>query len=331
MRNNQQKRMRGRNNTNRRSQNPLTRVYESNGPDVKVRGTAQHIVEKYQQLARDAQASGDPVAAENYLQHAEHYFRIIAAAQAQFGIQGQPFQRSDEDEDEEDFEENGAAEGQNNSYQPREGQNGNYQPREGGQREHGQQREHGSRDGNQRDGNQRDHSQRDGQRDFYRDRDGRRDNRDRNQERGEHREGRRQRDNRPYREPRENHDYANRDPAQQPQPRLGPDVEAEIGLPAFITQSSPAPAAPAPEPAPKAVVKEAAPVEEINVSQAPVAAPPAPRAPRTRKAAVAPVEEVAEDGETRAAPRTRRRRYRSAEANDEASTETTPAPADAGE
>ena len=82
---NGQKRMRGRNNNNhRKSQNPLTRVYESNGPDVKIRGTASHIAEKYIQLARDAQGSGDPVAAENYYQHAEHYFRLIAAAQEQF-------------------------------------------------------------------------------------------------------------------------------------------------------------------------------------------------------------------------------------------------------
>jgi hypothetical protein len=65
----------------RKGPNPLTRSYESSGPDVKIRGTAQHIGEKYLQLARDAQASGDPVMAENYLQHAEHYFRIIAAAQ----------------------------------------------------------------------------------------------------------------------------------------------------------------------------------------------------------------------------------------------------------
>ena len=72
MRNGQNKRMRGR---NRKGQNPLTRVYESNGPDVKIRGTASHVAEKYIQLARDAQASGDPVAAENYYQHAEHYFR----------------------------------------------------------------------------------------------------------------------------------------------------------------------------------------------------------------------------------------------------------------
>ena len=49
---------------------------------MKIRGNAQHVAEKYLQLARDAHTGGDPVAAENYLQHAEHYFRIIAAAQA---------------------------------------------------------------------------------------------------------------------------------------------------------------------------------------------------------------------------------------------------------
>jgi hypothetical protein len=87
MRPGQNKRMRGRNNNNnspggsRKGPNPLTRSYESNGPDVKIRGTAHHVAEKYLQLARDAQSSGDPVMAESYLQHAEHYFRIIAAAQ----------------------------------------------------------------------------------------------------------------------------------------------------------------------------------------------------------------------------------------------------------
>lgn len=83
MRPGQNKRMRGRpSNNNRRGPNPLTRSYESNGPDVKIRGNAQHVAEKYLQLARDAHTGGDPVAAENYLQHAEHYFRLIAAAQA---------------------------------------------------------------------------------------------------------------------------------------------------------------------------------------------------------------------------------------------------------
>ena len=81
MRPGQNKRMRGRNNNNRKGPNPLTRSYESNGPDVKIRGTAHHVAEKYLQLARDAQSSGDPVMAESYLQHAEHYFRLISAAQ----------------------------------------------------------------------------------------------------------------------------------------------------------------------------------------------------------------------------------------------------------
>lgn len=78
----QNRRSRGRGN-NRKSPNPLTRNYESNGPDVKIRGSAQQVADKYAALARDAQSSGDRVAAENYLQHAEHYNRIILAAQAQ--------------------------------------------------------------------------------------------------------------------------------------------------------------------------------------------------------------------------------------------------------
>jgi hypothetical protein len=81
MRPNQNKnRQRGRNG-GRKHVNPLSRNYESNGPDVKVRGNAAHIAEKYLQLARDAQSSGDSVMAENYLQHAEHYFRIVSSAQ----------------------------------------------------------------------------------------------------------------------------------------------------------------------------------------------------------------------------------------------------------
>ncbi|HEY0648826.1 DUF4167 domain-containing protein [Phenylobacterium sp.] len=58
------------------------RAFDSNGPDgVKVRGNAQHVFEKYQQLARDANAAGDRVLGENYLQHAEHYFRLLRALQ----------------------------------------------------------------------------------------------------------------------------------------------------------------------------------------------------------------------------------------------------------
>jgi hypothetical protein len=92
MRNGQNKRMRGRNN-HRKSHNPMARVFESNGPDVKIRGNPSHIAEKYIQLARDAQASGDPIAAENYFQHAEHYFRVIASAQEQFRQNNPHFSR----------------------------------------------------------------------------------------------------------------------------------------------------------------------------------------------------------------------------------------------
>src|ERR1700744_6481382 len=89
MRTGKNKRMRGRNrgkgggggHHHHHHQNPLSRMYESNGPDVKIRGNASHIAEKYLQLARDAQSAGDPIASESYYQHAEHYFRLIAAAQ----------------------------------------------------------------------------------------------------------------------------------------------------------------------------------------------------------------------------------------------------------
>src|ERR1700761_3087979 len=101
--NNNKNRQRGRNNNGgRKHVNPLSRNFESNGPDVKVRGNASHVAEKYLQLARDAQSSGDPVLAENYLQHAEHYFRLVAAAQPQAQRQdqfGQPIEEEDFDDD----------------------------------------------------------------------------------------------------------------------------------------------------------------------------------------------------------------------------------------
>ena len=124
---------------------------------MKIRGTANHVAEKYLQLARDSQSSGDPVSAENYFQHAEHYFRLIAAANEQFRQQNPNFQpqrpegaggndqhfqqRSDEQ-----FEEGGDEDGQTfgqqafgtgeQPYLPQNAQpfvqrdNNNYQPRE---------------------------------------------------------------------------------------------------------------------------------------------------------------------------------------------------------
>nr|WP_272213272.1 DUF4167 domain-containing protein [Marinicella sp. W31]MDC2879220.1 DUF4167 domain-containing protein [Marinicella sp. W31] len=120
----QNKRSRGRgsnnNNFNRKGANPLTRTYDSTGPDVKVRGTAQHVAEKYMSLARDSQSSGDRVMAENYLQHAEHYIRIIAAAQSQMQERSQRDDRSDNSDDNDDA----AASKANNNQSPSDERNG---------------------------------------------------------------------------------------------------------------------------------------------------------------------------------------------------------------
>jgi hypothetical protein len=125
------KRMRGR---NRKGPNPMTRSFESNGGDVKIRGTALHVAEKYVQLARDASSSGDRVAAENYLQHAEHYYRILAAAQAQMP-QPPPVMRGDDEGDGDGDDEGGDGfdVGMNGIGQPQPqpqnfGQYGNDQP-----------------------------------------------------------------------------------------------------------------------------------------------------------------------------------------------------------
>lgn len=164
MRNGQNnKRMRNRNNNNnnnnnnRRGQNPLTRVYESNGPDIKIRGTASHVAEKYVQLARDARSSGDPVAAENYYQHAEHYYRIIAAAQEQFRQnQQQPRPDAEVTQTEDDDSDGYSSFGQEPGFVPQ-------QPfmRDNGQQPYQQQpREHRERDQQPREQQPREHRER---------------------------------------------------------------------------------------------------------------------------------------------------------------------------
>lgn len=85
------RRMRHRNNNpagqnqGRRGFQNKNRVFDSNGPDVRIRGTAFQIVEKYVALAKDANAAGDRVLAESYLQHAEHYQRMVTAWNEEFG------------------------------------------------------------------------------------------------------------------------------------------------------------------------------------------------------------------------------------------------------
>lgn len=101
--NSNRNRMKGRNNNNngqrRNNVPPRMQVFDSNGPDVRIRGTAWQVHEKYLALAKDANSSGDMIMAENYMQHAEHYQRIINTFTEQMG--GQPWaqQATDNDND----------------------------------------------------------------------------------------------------------------------------------------------------------------------------------------------------------------------------------------
>lgn len=93
-------RMRGRgnNNNSRKGGNSRNQSYESNGPDVKVRGNAQQVVEKYLTLARDASSAGDRINAESYYQFAEHYYRIMNANAANEQQQQQRHQQNADSE-----------------------------------------------------------------------------------------------------------------------------------------------------------------------------------------------------------------------------------------
>jgi len=171
------KRQRGRNRNggggggNKPQQHNANRAFDSNGPEgIKVRGNAQHVFEKYQQLARDAATGGDRVLAENYLQHAEHYFRVIRAvtpSRAPADIIGRDAFQSGYDIDFEDesgaqaFHDAEAENQQNNGQQAQpegEGQRQDYQarqdaPRQDYQRQDGQ-RQDGQRQDVQREGQQ---------------------------------------------------------------------------------------------------------------------------------------------------------------------------------
>lgn len=96
----------------------IHRTIDSNGPDIKIRGNAHHIYEKYLQLARDANSSGDRVMAENYLQHAEHYYRLIMAYQAAV----QPQQQHGAPQ----HQQGGQPYGNNGGGQPQQGNSNNY-------------------------------------------------------------------------------------------------------------------------------------------------------------------------------------------------------------
>lgn len=97
MRSSNKSRSRNKNaNRNRNTGNVTNRVFDSSGPDSRVRGTPQQIIDKYQALARDAHLSGDRVATENFLQHSEHYSRLLGEAQRELAEQQEQQQKAHE-------------------------------------------------------------------------------------------------------------------------------------------------------------------------------------------------------------------------------------------
>ncbi len=151
------KRQRGRNRGGGKPQHNANRAFESNGPDnVKVRGSAQNIFERYQQLARDAASSGDRVLAEGYLQHAEHYFRTVRAMQPQRAaaeIYGRDQYSSGIDIDfEAEPSEQQASDDGNTDQQPQDGDNdGNRQQQDDQRQARGDRDQQGGGGRNRRD------------------------------------------------------------------------------------------------------------------------------------------------------------------------------------
>lgn len=127
------KRQRGRNrnnNNNNRNNNNQNRAMDSNGPDVKVRGTASTIYEKYTTLARDAASSGNRVKAESYRQHAEHYLRLMnaqeaAKQEAREKAEAERAARGESDSDDEDGSDNRRNNNRNRNQNNRRNNNSN--------------------------------------------------------------------------------------------------------------------------------------------------------------------------------------------------------------
>lgn len=153
------KRSRSNQNRPRTLGNIVNRVFDSSGPEGKVRGTPQQIIEKYQMLARDAQLSNDRVAAENFLQHAEHYTRMLAEAMKEMAAEQEARQQQ--------YQQNGQNGGQGGQQNGNGGQQG--APR--GDRQDGQDRRERDRDRDRQDRGDRQERQDRGERrqDYNRD------------------------------------------------------------------------------------------------------------------------------------------------------------------
>jgi hypothetical protein len=305
-------------------QQNANRAFDSNGPEgSKVRGNAQHVFEKYQQLARDATSAGDRVLAENYLQHAEHYFRVVRAMQPTkpaSEILGRDSFSSGFDIDFEDESGAQAAAAADAYAAEHEGQDGGEQENRGGWQENRQDRQDGNRQDRPRDDRPRDRDDRP----RFRDRDDRnRDDRPRDDRpRDERSRDDRPRDDRPREDRGERQQQPREDrPQQQQQPREDrprgdrfegngrrdrwrdrDDRPREDRDPLAVVEPQAAPlVAPAPE-KPSPVLRD----DDGGESHAPAFL----KAPRTKAAPAAPAAEAPAEG---AKPVRRRRAPRSFE------------------
>ena len=127
------KRSRSKSNRNRSNSvgNVVNRVFDSSGPEGKVRGTPQQIIDKYNQLARDAQLSNDRVAAENFQQHAEHYLRMLGEAQREQEARREQQERENRERQAQRDAERAARSEQDQGGQDNSGSQQNDQPRRG--------------------------------------------------------------------------------------------------------------------------------------------------------------------------------------------------------
>jgi len=125
-------RNRNNNNNNKNPANVVNRVFDSSGPEGKVRGTPQQIIDKYQSLARDAQLSGDRVAHENFLQHAEHYVRMLGDAQREIDArrEQQDAQRQQQDAQRQQQDAQRQQNQNNNQHQNENNQQNSDQPKQ---------------------------------------------------------------------------------------------------------------------------------------------------------------------------------------------------------
>ncbi len=248
--------------------NIINRVFDSSGPEGKVRGTPQQIIEKYQLLARDAQLSNDRVAAENFLQHAEHYTRLLAEAMREQAAEQEARQQA--------YQQNGNG---NRDREPRERndyrgeQPGEAQPSAEGFDVMGSEDEGTLVDlpetrpqGQQprREDNRREER--------YRDRNQRREDRPRDDRPREDRP----REDRPREEQRrEDRPREDRPREDRREPRRAPDAQPQPELPSFITGAPAEPVAAAPAEAPTAE----APAKPARAPRAKKPSPAKPDAP----------------------------------------------------